>query len=305
MVSRGLNPNTPSTILMPEYIGRFAPSPTGELHLGSLIAALASYLDAKAAGGRWLVRMEDLDPPREMPGAAQAILDSLQHHGFQWDGPVLWQSKRHEAYAKAIDQLTEHNNVYYCTCSRSDLRASLGVYNGRCRHRSKPPTADYAVRARLPNSEIVVNDAIQGCFRQQLQTQAGDVVIQRKDRLYAYQLAVVVDDAFQGITHVVRGADLLESTPRQIALQQLLGLPSPNYAHIPIVTDPKGKKLSKQHFAPALCEQEVIGNLLRALTLLNQPLPPQSQRQHPRAILAWAVERWELQLVPRQNSLVG
>ena len=235
---------------MSRYIGRFAPSPTGLLHIGSLIGALASYLDAKANQGLWLVRMEDLDPPREMSGAASAILQSLEDHGLAWDGEVLWQSQRHDAYRQVIDDLLLANKAFYCTCSRSDLQENKGIYQGRCRGCITPPSAqDFAVRLQVGNKPIAFNDAIQGHFSQQLERDVGDVVLQRKDGFFAYQLAVVVDDAYQGINHVVRGADLLDSTPRQIHLQRILAYVTPQYTHFPVITNKHGTKLSKQTFA--------------------------------------------------------
>jgi glutamyl-Q tRNA(Asp) synthetase len=290
---------------MSDYIGRFAPSPTGLLHLGSLIGALASYLDAKAAGGCWLLRVEDLDPPREMTGAGEQILESLIAHGLQWDDDVLWQSRRHSAYTDAIDSLMGQDKGYFCTCTRADIQANHGVYSGRCRGQIRKPDTAFATRAQLPDIDIALTDGIQGHFHQNLQHDTGDVIVRRKDGLFAYQLAVVVDDAYQGITHVVRGSDLLESTPRQIALQQLLKFPTPQYAHFPVVTDRQGHKLSKQTFAKALPARDTIKNLITALEFLQQDLPPSHLRHNTRAVLDWATAHWCLEKIPRCLAVEG
>ena len=223
--------------------GRFAPSPTGPLHFGSLLAALGSWLMARASGGQWLVRVEDLDPPREIPGAAERQLQALSAFGLEPDGPVLWQSTRGEAYQAALDRLLASGAAFACHCSRSDLAASGGV------HRECVPGArreNPAIRLRVPDGTTIgFDDAIQGRFTQDVAGEVGDFVLRRADGWWAYQLAVVVDDAAQGITDVVRGADLLDSTPRQILLQRALGLPTPGYAHLPLVVDAEGNKLSK------------------------------------------------------------
>ena len=273
-----------------QYRGRFAPSPTGLLHQGSLIGALASYLDAKANQGIWLVRMEDLDPPREMPGAAEAILQSLQAHGLQWDEEVLWQSQQYPRYQQAIEQLIQQGHAFYCSCSRTQLAATQGIHRQTCQADSKQACA---VRLRVPEQQLGFDDPIQGHFEQQLKQNVGDFVIQRKDQLFAYQLAVVLDDAYQGITHIVRGSDLLDCTPRQLYLQQLMGFPTPHYMHFPVITNQQGQKLSKQTFAPALDSQQATDNLLLALAFLNQTLPPVNLRQHCRDILDWATAHWQ------------
>src|SRR3954469_4836970 len=223
------------------YTGRFAPSPTGPLHMGSLIAALASWLDARAAGGRWLVRMEDLDRPRVLPGADDAILDALSRLGLQWDGEVVYQSKRHDLYRRALERLGPH--TYWCGCSRREIAdSSLGlatdgapIYPGTCR--DGLPRARRALRVRTSSALIAFDDRLQGQQAQVLERDIGDFVLYRADGLFAYQLAVVVDDAAQGISDVVRGADLLDSTARQICLQRLLGVPTPRYLHVPVAVD--------------------------------------------------------------------
>lgn len=283
------------------YIGRFAPSPTGRLHLGSLVGALASYLDARASGGRWLVRMEDLDPPREEPGAAGAILQCLEQHGLLWDGEVMWQGQRQPRYQQVLDDLCSQGKAFYCTCSRTDLAPYAGIYPGTCRDQLAAPDGEYAVRLRVPDSEIAFEDRVQGHFAQNLQREVGDFVLRRKDGLFAYQLAVVVDDADQGVTHIVRGSDLLDSTPRQLWLQTQLGASQPSYAHVPVVTNAEGQKLSKQTFAPVLQAADAKLNLCTALAFLGQASPP---RHYPLAdVLRWAVEHWSLQRVPRRMQI--
>ncbi len=287
---------------MTAYIGRFAPSPTGLLHLGSLIGELASYLDAKANQGRWLLRMEDLDPPREMPGAAENILSTLQDHGLNWDGEVMWQRLRHPNYQQAIEQLLDSDTVFYCSCSRSKLKANNGIHPGRCRHQRQAPTSPSAIRLQVPDQILGFEDAIQGQYQQHLRHEVGDVILQRKDHLFAYQLAVVVDDAEQQISHVVRGSDLLDSTPRQIWLQHSLGLPTPHYAHFPIIINPQGQKLSKQTFAKPLSDDH-CSNLLTALSLLQQPLPPNNLRNSPQDILLWATQHWVMTAIKKTLTI--
>jgi glutamyl-Q tRNA(Asp) synthetase len=284
---------------MTNYRGRFAPSPTGLLHTGSLIAALASYLDAKSNGGQWLLRMEDLDPPREIPGAADAILESLHAHGLQWDEEPMWQSHRHPVYQSIIDDLLKRGYAYYCTCSRSELRASGGIYPGHCRGTHRQPNKESAIRLYVADHSIQMEDGIQGIYSQNPATAFGDFVLRRKDLLYAYQLAVVVDDAEQNITHIVRGSDLLESTPKQIYLQRLLGYKTPHYVHIPIIVNSLGQKLSKQTFAKSLDPKKTTSNLLAALTFLQQPLPPLEIRASVNDILEWATDHWSLHSIPR------
>lgn len=282
----------------PVYTGRFAPSPTGPLHAGSLIAALASYLDARAAGGRWLLRVEDLDPPRESPQAARAILQALETLGLHWDGEVLYQSTRHEAYREALEDLRARGLAFACDCSRQDVQDAGGVYPGTCRERQDPPAGPHAMRCRVPEPGdpaglIVFDDRFQGRQDFDLGRDIGDFVIRRKDGLYAYQLAVVVDDAWQGVNQVIRGIDLLDSTPRQIHLQRLLRLPTPAYGHFPVIVNALGQKLSKQHFAAALELREPRRTLLRALRQLRQSPDPSLADGSCEDILRWAVEHWK------------
>lgn len=275
------------------YVGRFAPSPTGPLHIGSLICALASYLDAKAHGGRWLLRIEDLDPPREMIGAADLIIDSLKAHGLHWDGEISWQSQHTDLYEKACQTLIQQDKAFYCYCSRSDLEASGGIHRDACSGHSNNPQLNPAIRLKVPHITIHFEDRIQGPKSQRLRDEVGDFVIRRRDSLFAYQLAVVIDDARQGVTHVVRGSDILSSTARQIYLQHQLALTTPHYSHIPIITNAKGQKLSKQNFAPAIDNSKACSNLLAALNFLQQTPPPPEQQESCEAILHWAIMHWQ------------
>jgi glutamyl-Q tRNA(Asp) synthetase len=250
------------------YRGRFAPSPTGPLHFGSLVAALGSWLLARQAGGEWLVRIEDLDPPREVPGAAVAQLRALEGFGLAPDGPVLWQSTRGDAYQAALDRLLASGHAFACHCTRAALAADGGI------HRRCVPGArrvDPAVRMRVDDgARVAFEDAIQGRFEQDVATEAGDFVLRRADGPWAYQLAVVVDDAAQGITDVVRGADLLDSTPRQVLLQRALGLPTPRHAHLPLVLDAEGRKLSKSLAALPVDPADPLPALHAAWAALGQ-----------------------------------
>ncbi|MBN8765788.1 MAG: tRNA glutamyl-Q(34) synthetase GluQRS [Thiobacillus sp.] len=293
------------------YIGRFAPSPTGLLHVGSLVAAVASWLDARAAGGRWLVRMEDLDRPRCEPGAADAILRQLDAYGLHRDGPVLYQSQRDDAYAAALDALNARGAVYPCACTRSQLaqapRTHEGdiIYPGTCRKGLPPGAGARSWRVRVADANLHVHDRIQGALQQNLAREVGDFIVRRADGLFAYQLAVVVDDAFQGITHVVRGADLLWNTPRQRHLQTLLGLPTPAYAHVPLVTNAAGQKLSKQTLAPALPETGRGAVLGRTLATLGHPAPADLEGAGPADLLEWASAHWQIENVPLHLAIAN
>ena len=281
----------------PDYRGRFAPSPTGPLHLGSLIAALASYLDARHRGGRWLVRMEDLDPPREEPGAARRILRELQEHGLHWDEEVLWQSRRHAAYRDTLARLESAGHLFHCDCTRAMLGPG-GACAGRCQPRQAEVTPPFSLRVAVPaDTRLKFTDGLQGELSVDLGSSLPDFVLLRKDGLFAYQLAVVVDDAFQAITHVVCGSDLLDSTPRQIFLQQTLGLPVPHYYHLPVITNEEGQKFSKQNHAAPLDPAQAAGNLRLALRFLRQAQPP-GLAATPAEILAFAVGNWRPDAVP-------
>lgn len=285
-------------------IGRFAPSPTGPLHFGSLLAALASYLDIRARDGRWLVRIEDLDPPREQPGAADAILRTLEAFGLHWDGEVVYQSRRLPLYRAALQQLIDLGTAYPCACSRKQLRArGVSGYDGHCL--AHPPATDvdraYRVQHRHPHQQFV--DRIQGERHYHWHGHAGDFIVFRRDGLFAYQLAVVVDDAEQGVNEVLRGSDLLDETPHQLELQQQLGYPSPRYAHIPVITNADGQKLSKQNLAPAIDIHQRQQLLLRALTLLGQQPAAELTDATPEEILRWGCRHWRPEAIPRLLSL--
>lgn len=286
----------------PSYIGRFAPTPSGYLHFGSLVAALASYLDARSVGGLWLMRMEDLDPPREVPGAQVAILETLERYGFEWDGELINQSQRHDAYAQIINRWLSQGLAYACTCSRKQLEPFSGVYPGTCRDAGHD-WENAAIRIRVPELQYQFEDRVQGNFQQHLGCEVGDFVIRRRDGLFAYQLAVVIDDAWQGITDVVRGADLLDSTPRQLYLQELLGVPPPRYLHVPLITQPDGNKLGKSYRSPPLSADQATPLLLRALRALGQPVDTQLAYGTPQEVLKWATGRWDVASIPRVRNL--
>jgi glutamyl-Q tRNA(Asp) synthetase len=296
---------------MDQYRGRFAPSPTGPLHFGSLVAAVGSYLEAKRRGGAWLVRMEDLDAPRAQPGAAEGILRTLDACGMGWDGKPLYQSRRREAYRAALAHLEAQGLVYVCGCSRREIADSgLGpdgtlIYPGTCRNGLAPGKTARATRVRVDDSVIEFEDALQGKIRQDLAAEVGDFVLLRADGLYAYQLAVVVDDAEQGITDVVRGADLLDSTPRQIYLQRLLGLPTPHYLHLPAAVNAAGEKLSKQTRAAPVDEQDPVPVLVQVMQFLGQAPPAQLRRAPLAEFWDWACAQWDAPRIPRQRSLTA
>ena len=322
----------PSSI---EYCGRFAPSPTGPLHFGSLVAAVGSFLDAKHNHGKWLVRMEDLDTPRTVKGSADDILHTLEAFGLCWDGGVLYQSQRTAAYEEVLQKLQTIGGVYPCSCTRKEIADSALsgidgiIYPGTCRNKffpfPNPPPGEGTKAARTSawrvrtdsyfsrtssrkNSEpaplsqrvregtgfVEFVDTLQGTITQHLESEIGDFVVKRADGLFAYQLAVVVDDAFQGITHVVRGADLLASTPRQIYVQQLLCLATPSYLPFPVVLKSQGEILSKQTLAPPVDCQNVISTLWRVLKFLHQPVPEKLKSGMKEEILAWGIENWNV-----------
>ncbi|MEO8304227.1 MAG: tRNA glutamyl-Q(34) synthetase GluQRS [Betaproteobacteria bacterium] len=299
--------NAGSDSSAPHYRGRFAPSPTGPLHFGSLVAAIASCCDARASGGQWLVRIEDVDLPRSRPGAQSSILATLERYGFAWDGEVASQSGRTAHYASAIEQLRARGHVYECACARRELEtaplAANGerVYPGTCRDGIPPNrigNPQRAWRVRVGNERIAYRDRLQGVQAQDLARDVGDFVVRRADGLHAYQLAVVVDDALQNVTHVVRGADLMASTPRQILLQRLLGLPEPSYLHTPIAINAAGEKLSKQTHATALPD-DPLPALGAAWRFLDQPRPESSR--FPASVAefwSWAISAWSPARLP-------
>jgi len=267
------------------------------------MAALASYLDAKANNGLWLLRMEDLDPPRESKQAASDILLTLEQLGLHWDESVLYQSTRHAAYDAALAQLHQGSHTYYCTCTRQSLSGTDGHYPGTCRHLKLASGAGKALRCRVYQEQSRFRDRLQGDYSQQLELAAGDFILKRKDGLHAYQLAVVVDDAWQQITHVVRGIDLLESTPRQIHLQHLLNLTTPDYAHIPVLTNEQDQKLSKQNYAAAVATTSPSKVLVQALARLQQNPDPALMQADTETVLAWAIAHWQPQLLAGISKL--
>jgi len=296
----------------PIFRGRFAPSPTGPLHFGSLVAAIASYLEAKHHHGVWLVRMENLDMPRTVPGAADDILQTLDSFGLHSDEPVIYQSQRTDAYQAALQQLKNSGVVYSCNCTRKEIADSAiqgiegAIYPGTCRGNiaSSKHTQAWRVYTDLPfppdneiqkekNGTVAFDDTLQGHITQDLAGEIGDFVVKRADGLFAYQLAVVVDDASQRITNVVRGCDLLASTPRQIHLQHLLGLPTPHYMHLPIAVNAQGEKLSKQTLAPAVSGNNATEILIMALEFLRQNPPAELRGNSIEEILSWATTHWQ------------
>ncbi len=293
------------------YVGRFAPSPTGPLHFGSLVAAVASYLEAKTHSGKWLLRIEDVDTPRVQAGAADNIISTLDAFGFEWDGNILYQSQRNDAYLNAFNLLENKQLVYPCTCTRKEIADSSSqtgiegiIYPGTCLSKAIKPNAPIAWRIKTEDKLISFNDAIQGEISQNLKVDIADFVLKRADHLFTYQLAVVVDDAEQGITHVVRGADLLNSTPRQIYLQTLLNYNTPSYAHIPIATDNAGQKLSKQSLAKHLNATEASAALLKALRFLNQTPPTELMHDNIATIWQWALAHWDNTYIPKKTTQI-
>lgn len=293
------------------YIGRFAPSPTGPLHFGSLIAAVASYCDAKSNNGKWLVRMEDLDKPREIAGSADTILRQLEAFGFEWDGEIVYQSQRNSSYTEAFDKLIRLHLLYPCTCTRKEIADSSiqqgvegFIYPKTCTIHAIKPNTPIAWRIHTQNQVTLFRDAIQGEIRQNLSADIGDFIIKRADGLFAYQLAVVVDDATQGITHIVRGADLLDSTPRQIYLQHLLNFATPAYAHVPVACNAAGKKLSKQTLAKPI-ESNIANQLLFAsLNFLGQHPKNDLLNSSLKDMLSWAITNWNRDNVPKNKTCI-
>ena len=287
--------------------GRFAPSPTGPLHFGSLVAALGSYLDARARGGRWMVRLEDVDEPRTQPGAAESILATLEHCGFEWDGAVEVQSRRKALYKDALDRLRAAGHAYPCGCTRKEIADSAlapdgaRIYPGTCRHGLASGRTERAWRVRTEGAMIEVEDRLQGRIAQSLEREVGDFVLFRADGYFAYQLAVVVDDAAQGITDIVRGADLLDSTARQIHLQRLLGLPTPTYLHLPVAVNPAGEKLSKQTEAQAAGPAAIAA----ALAFLGHAPPAVLRAAPAKELVAWGIAHWDSARLPKARAIAA
>ena len=297
------------------YVGRFAPSPTGPLHFGSLVAAVASFCEAKAKHqnqeSKWLVRMEDLDKPREVKGAAATILHQLEAFGFEWDETVVYQSQRSELYADALEQLKRKQLIYPCTCTRkeiADSSTSFGIdghiYPKTCLHHPIKPNTPAAWRIKSDNAKISFHDDIQQLIQQNINQDVGDFILKRADGLFAYQLAVVVDDATHGITHIVRGADLLDSTPRQIYLQQLLDFSTPQYAHIPVAANANSEKLSKQTLAKPIEISTASQQLYEALCFLGQQPPVDISTAPLNTIWQWALAHWSISAVAQTRQII-
>ena len=291
------------------YRGRFAPSPTGPLHFGSLVAAVGSFLDAKSRHGEWLVRIEDIDPPRIVAGAADDILRTLEALDLHWDGAVMYQSRRGDAYREALDQLQRQGALYPCNCSRREIADSAlsgpssRVYPGYCRDGMRTGRARHALRVRTDDVLIQFHDRLQGHRSQLLASETGDFVLRRADGLYAYQLAVVVDDAAQGISDIVRGADILDSTPRQIYLQKLLDLATPFYLHLPVAINVQGEKLSKQTLAPAVEVDVPLPLLLKVLEFLGQDPPRELLQGDLDSFWSWAIAHWAVERIPARQTI--
>ncbi|MES9862496.1 MAG: tRNA glutamyl-Q(34) synthetase GluQRS [Candidatus Thiodiazotropha sp. LLP2] len=294
----------------PTYRGRFAPSPTGSLHFGSLVAAVGSFLDARHYSGEWLVRIEDLDRTREVAGAASSILNSLENFGFYWDGEITYQSHRTDLYAEVVDRLLSLGLAYPCSCSRKTIQAQavLGdegpIYPGTCRSGPIDRDMQHSIRVMTQDMEITIQDRVQGSYSQNLAQEIGDFVIRRSDGFHAYQLAVVIDDAMQKITHVVRGTDLLSSSPRQRYLQQLLGFSKPNYLHLPLAIDHTGRKLSKQDKDAPVDPKHPMDSLLLALEFLRQPLPPERPTTLDE-LWHWSINAWRSDNISAKANYVA
>lgn len=287
---------------MTGVVGRFAPSPTGPLHFGSVVTAVASWLDARARGGRWLLRIDDLDPPREQPGAGETIIRTLEALALHWDGPVTWQSRRAAAHADALAALDRAGATFPCACTRRE--AGPGPYPGTCRGGLPAGRRARATRVRVDATPVRIVDRVQGPYEQRLDAVCGDFIVRRADGLVAYHLACVVDDAAAGVNDIVRGVDLLDSTPRQVHLQRLLGLPEPAYAHLPVVLGPGGEKLSKQTGAPGVRPADAPAALAAALGFLGLSPGADLRGAPPASLLAWALERWSPARLPGGASRV-
>ncbi len=286
-----------------QYIGRFAPSPTGSLHMGSLVAAMASYCEAMQNKGKWLLRIEDIDPPREIEGASNKIISTLKSLGFDFNNKILFQSQenRQLAYQKAIDFLRTNHHTYNCSCSRKELKNTKNETH-KCRSSNQISNKPYSVKLKVPNKSITFIDKLQGKYKRNLITQCGDFTLKRKDGLFSYQIAVVVDDSLQGITDIVRGIDLIESTPWQIYLNSLLNFNQPNYAHIPILINTEGQKLSKQTYAKEIGIQRPLATLTNAYQQLNQL----SFTSKPPTIAAFwhqAITNWNINKISKTSAI--
>lgn len=283
------------------YVGRFAPSPSGPLHKGSLVAAVGSYLQARSQNGRWLLRIDDIDPPREMPGSVNDILSSLTAHGLEWDGEVFFQSAQSARYEAGLSWLKEQGHCYYCNCSRKDIIQLGGRYKGHCRDKNRGPEG-CSLRFRNTELEQSFSDEVLGQINSEFS--AEDFVVKRKDGLYAYHLAAVLDDIYQGVTEIVRGADLLSPTFCQLALYKVFKEPRPNYAHLPVMAEKPGKKISKQNHAPALDNNKARENLLQSMMFLGLPVAKDLSRASVKQILEWGINHWQLSHVPQRREII-
>ncbi len=283
------------------YIGRFAPSPSGHLHFGSLIAAVGSYLQAKSQLGKWLVRIEDIDPPREQPGAANAILRTLERYHLFWDDEVVYQSQRTARYEEILSELFKQQQVYYCHCTRAQIQAAGSFYPGTCRDHHVPAN-HAAIRLKVDSGCSHFNDQILGHIQVDHDLSQEDFILKRRDGLFAYNLAVVIDDHDSGITEIVRGADLLEPTVRQITLFETLGWSAPQWMHLPLAIQSNGLKLSKQNHAPAIDDLPVMETLVQVLQFLGQALPQDVVDMTPTELLQYAIQHWDIHLIPKQSQ---
>ena len=293
--------------MSPEYRGRFAPSPTGPLHFGSLLAAISSYAQARQQQGKWLVRIEDVDLPRCDSNSTSLILKALEAYGMHWDEDIIYQSQRNQYYQAALDILNAQNDTYGCACTRKEINKTIidnsHIYPGTCRNGLPAGKSARSIRMRTDNKKISFSDKIQNPISQHLLDEVGDFIIKRSDNLFAYQLAVVVDDAEQNITEVVRGSDMLDSTPRQIYLQQHLNYATPDYMHIPLAAHSDGHKLSKQTMAPAIALDNPCPTLIKALNFLGQQVPDELRDTNIQTIWEWVIENWSAKNIPAALSL--
>ncbi|MBU2977319.1 tRNA glutamyl-Q(34) synthetase GluQRS [Alteromonas sp. C1M14] len=285
------------------YIGRFAPSPTGPLHFGSLVAALASYLDARAHNGKWRVRMEDIDTPRCVKGADSHILHQLETHGFEWDDEVVYQSHRHALYREIIADIKSQGLAYNCTCSRRMIKESGGVYAGTCRY-ANHPDGKTAIRVQLTHPVTQFYDRVLGKVTIDDPHALEDTVLKRRDGLFSYNLVVVADDIEQNITHIVRGSDLLATTATHLSLYQILKQPPPRYAHIPVAAVTLGRKLSKQNHAAPIIDDNAVHNLCSALAFLGFDAVTHDETSSPSSVLQWAINQWQCENVPKKREII-
>jgi glutamyl-Q tRNA(Asp) synthetase len=292
------------------YRGRFAPSPTGTLHFGSLVAAVGSYLEAKSHNGEWLVRIENLDKPREVPSASHKILRTLETLGMEWDHEVIYQDHRKDAYENVLAMLNKHGLTYSCFCTRKEIADSSitgisgKIYAGTCRNSVQNKKRPGAVRIKTDNNIIEFEDSLCDLISQRLESDTGDFILRRSDGIYVYQLAVVVDDAAQGVTHIVRGADLLDSTPRQIYLQKLLGYSVPTYMHLPVAVINQGKKLSKQNQAALLDLSDPVKQLIEVVRFLGQEPPTELLENNVSSFWKWAIKNWHPEKIHKKKTII-